>query len=101
MVEKVKVGSISDIPEGKAKVIDAAGKQIAVFNKEGKFYAISNTCLHQGGPLGEGLLAGETVTCPWHAWEYDVKTGECLTTPGAKVEKFNVIVENNEVFVEV
>lgn len=101
MPEKVKVAKASELEEGSSKVIEAGGKQIAVFNVGGKFYAISNLCAHKGGPLGEGFLSGETVTCPLHAWEFDLKTGQSLTTPGANVEKFNVIVENGEVFVEV
>ena len=101
MAEKVKVGNVSEIAEGTSKIIEAEGKQIAVFNVSGKFFAISNVCCHQEGPLGEGFLSGETVTCPLHAWEFDLKTGKSLTTPGAGVEKFNVVVENEEVFVEV
>lgn len=101
MTEKIKVSKTSEIAEGSAKIIKIGEKEIAVFNINGNFHAISNVCVHKGGPLGEGTVSEDVVTCPWHAWEYDVKSGECLTTPGEKVEKFNVIVENDEVFVEV
>lgn len=101
MAEKVSAGKASDIPEGRAVVIEAGGKKIAVFHVGKDFHAISNVCPHRGGPLGEGAVSGDAVTCPLHAWEFDVKTGESLTVPGQGVEKFNVTVENGEVFVEV
>lgn len=98
MAEKIKVAKTTDIAEGTSKVVDAGGKQVAVFNIGGKFYAIANECAHQGGPLGDGFLSGACVTCPWHAWEYDLKTGKCETMPGANVETFEVKVEGDEVF---
>ena len=58
----------------KAKLVKLGDERVAVFNADGKFYAINNTCPHQGGPLGEGVLDGESVTCPWHEWKYDSKT---------------------------
>ncbi len=101
MTTKIKIGKKSDIKEGNSKIVDAAGKQIAVFNVGGNFYAISNVCSHQGGPLGEGFLSGTGVTCPWHAWEYDLKDGQCVTMPGMGVETFKVSVVGEEIFVEV
>ena len=101
MAEKIRVGKVSDVPEGRATVVEANGKKIAVFHVGGSFHAILNACPHRGGPLGEGAVSGDTVTCPLHAWEFDVKTGESLTAPGQGVEKFKVTVENGEVFVEV
>ena len=101
MTEKVKVCSASEITEGTPKLVEANGKQIAIFNVGGKFFAISNVCAHADGSLAEGSVAGDVVTCPLHAWEYNVKTGESLTMPGAKVEQFKVIVENDEIYVEV
>ena len=96
-----KVAKTSEIPVGSGKVIEAAGKTIAVFNCEGTFCAIDNTCKHRGGPLGEGSLAGTTVTCPWHGWEYDVSTGECQMDSSIKVQKFDVKVEGDDIFVSV
>ena len=72
----IKVAKVADLPEGSGKLIEAGGKQIALFNAGGKFFAIDNACKHRGGPLAEGELEGTTVTCPWHGWEYDVTTGE-------------------------
>ena len=96
-----KVATTSEIPTGTGKVVEAGGKKIAVFNSEGTFYAIDNTCVHRGGPLGEGNLSGTTVTCPWHGWEYDVASGACLFDPSMKVQKFDVKVQGQDVLVAV
>ncbi len=96
-----KVARVDEIAEGAGKVVEANGQQIALFKLEGAFYAIDNICHHRGGPLGEGCLEGSTVTCPWHAWNYDVKTGICESTPDVKQKKFNVRVENDDILVEV
>ena len=97
----VKVATKSDIPPGTSKVVEVGGKTIAVFNCDGAFYAIENTCRHRGGPLGEGSLAGNTVTCPWHGWEYDVASGACQTDPSITVQAFSVTVEGDDVLVAV
>jgi len=73
---------------------------VAVFNVEGSYYAIDNTCLHRGGPLGEGELEGEVVTCPWHGWEYNVKTGACINNPSVCVKSYPVLVEGSELKVK-
>ena len=101
MAEKLRVGKVTDIPEGSAVVIETGEKKIAVFHVGDNFHAISNTCPHKGGPLGEGAVSGDTVTCPLHAWEFNVKTGESLTVPEQGVERFKVTIENGDVFVEV
>jgi nitrite reductase/ring-hydroxylating ferredoxin subunit len=97
----VKVARRDEIPEGTGTTVEADGKPIALFNAGGKFYAIHNTCLHRGGPLGEGELDGTTVTCPWHGWEYDITTGCNVEDPSKKVACFNVKVEGEDIFVEV
>src|SRR5580658_8696402 len=63
-----------DIPAGTIREFQVNGTTVAIANVEGKLFAINNTCLHRGGPLGEGELAGKVVTCPWHGWQYDVTT---------------------------
>ena len=101
MAEKVRVGKISNFQENQPIVVESDKGKIAVFHVGNDFYAISNACVHRGGSLGDGTVSGETVTCPLHAWEFDLETGKCLTTPGESVQKFKVTVENDEVFVEV
>jgi nitrite reductase (NADH) small subunit/3-phenylpropionate/trans-cinnamate dioxygenase ferredoxin subunit len=97
----VKVANKNDITEGKGKALQLEGLNIALFQISGNFYAIDNTCKHRGGPLGEGELDGNQVTCPWHGWEYDVTTGECKTTPGVTQAKYNVKVEGDDILIEV
>src|SRR3989338_682651 len=94
-----KVAKKSEIPPGTGKVLEIGGKTIAIFNSEGTFYAIENTCKHRGGPLGEGSLASTTVSCPWHGWEYDVTTGECAMDPSIKVQTFDMKVEGDDVLI--
>lgn len=101
MPEFVTVAKAGDIPAGECRVVDARGRQVALFNVDGQFHALDNTCLHRGGPLGEGELDGSIVTCPWHGWTYDVTSGQCTFNPGAQVEKLEVRVEGEEVQVGV
>lgn len=101
MADYVKVLSSSDLVEGQGKVVQAGGKAIAVFNVGGTVYAIDNTCLHRGGPLGEGELEGSVVTCPWHMWEYDVRTGEKVGAPTVKVATYPVQVEGPDIKVAI
>ncbi len=101
MSELVKVANVSDILQGKAKIVNANGIPIALYNVGGKFYATHNTCLHRGGPLGEGELEDKKITCPWHGWQYAVDTGQCINNPAAKLKTFKVEVKESEVYVEV
>ena len=97
----VRVASTSDLKPGENKVVEVNGEQVALFNVDGEFFAINNTCLHRGGPLGEGFLEGDVVTCPWHGWRYNVKTGTNVVMPNQKVESYQVKVEGNDVLVSV
>ena len=97
MVNFVRVAATTDLEPGQGRVVVADGRQIALFNVGGAFYAIDNTCLHLGGPLGEGFLEGETVICPWHGWTYNVTTGVCPINPNISVKTYPVRVEGLEV----
>ncbi|OIO38408.1 MAG: hypothetical protein AUJ72_02600 [Candidatus Omnitrophica bacterium CG1_02_46_14] len=96
-----KVAKFSDINEGKSQMVSIGGKELGLFKIEGKIYAIENGCAHRGGPLAEGYLDGSEVTCPWHAWAFDVKTGACQTSPDMKQATFKVKIEKDEVLVEI
>ena len=100
MMARVRVGSSADVTVGQARVVDAAGKTIALFNVDGTYFALDNTCAHRGGPLGEGDLDGTVVACPWHGWRWDVTTGANANNPAIKVPCFPVTVEQGEIFVE-
>ena len=101
MAEFVKVAGLSDLAAGSCKAVEVGGKTIALFNVDGEVFALDNTCLHQGGPLGEGMLEGDVVTCPWHMWEYNVRTGEKVGTPSMKVARYEVRLEGNDIKVAV
>ncbi len=97
MAAYVRVVGTADIPPGSGHTVEVNGLAIAIFNVDGAFFAVDNTCAHKGGPLGEGELAGEVVTCPWHGWQYNVKTGISITTPSASVKTYQVKVEGADV----
>ena len=97
----LRAAKTSEIPAGTIKEVQVNGSTVAVANVDGKFHAISNTCLHRGGPLGEGTLEGPIVTCPWHGWEYDVTTGKVAQNPTVGVASYPVEVRGDEIFVDV
>ena len=97
----VPIGKKSDIAAGTGKTVEVNGRPIAVFNVGGKFYATDNTCVHRGGPLGEGTLEGTEVVCPWHGWAYDVTSGQCTMNPAARVACYTVKEEGENLFVSV
>lgn len=99
MSEFVPVADAAEVPPGTSKVVVVAGHVVALFNVDGTFYALSNTCLHRGGPVGEGELDGEVVTCPLHGWQYDVRSGENLLNPLARLTRYPVKVEGGRVLV--
>lgn len=98
---RVRVGRSSDVPAGEGRVVEAGGRSLALFNVDGAYYAIDNSCAHRGGPLGEGELNGTVVTCPWHGWRWDVKSGANANNPAVKMTCFPVSVEADDVFVEI
>jgi 3-phenylpropionate/trans-cinnamate dioxygenase ferredoxin subunit len=104
------VGTVEEIPEGTRSVVEIAGRSVGVFNIQGEFFALRNTCPHQGGPLCRGRLTGfveasvpgeyrytrqgEILRCPWHGWEFDVKTGQSWWDPAhVRVRTYPVTVE--------
>ncbi len=97
MSDFVKVASLSDLEAGTCRTVEVNGKSVALFNVSGTVYALDNTCLHRGGPLGDGMLEDEVVTCPWHSWQYNVKTGENLRNSAVKVVSYPVQVEGNDI----
>lgn len=101
MAEFVKVGELESVAPGSCIAVEANGRQIALFNVDGSLYALDNTCLHRGGPLGEGDLDGSVVTCPWHGWQYDVHTGQKCGDPSIGVARYDVKVEGGAIFVAI
>lgn len=97
MSEFVTVATTEDIPPGSGKTVEVNGVWIALFNVAGSFFAVDNTCPHAGGPIGEGHLTGEVVTCPWHGWQFNVHTGKKEGHPDITVACCPVRVEGNQV----
>jgi nitrite reductase/ring-hydroxylating ferredoxin subunit len=97
----VKVASTSDLKPGTAMTVVVNGIDIALYNVGGKICATHNTCVHQGGPLGEGILEGEVISCPWHMWEYNVCTGEKVANNSIKLAIYPVEVDGTDIKVGV
>ncbi|TLZ51268.1 MAG: non-heme iron oxygenase ferredoxin subunit [Methanobacteriota archaeon] len=96
-MEPIAVAKVREIPPGHARVVVVAGRPVAVFNVDGTFYATDNTCLHRAGPIGEGFLEGDVITCPMHGWQYDVKSGQSFMNPAARLRTYRVLVEGDDV----
>jgi len=96
----MRAAKTDEIPAGSIREFQVEGKTVAIANVGGKFYVINNTCLHRGGPLGQGELVGKIVTCPWHGWQYDVTNGKLTMNPSAGVESYPLEVKGEDIWVE-
>jgi nitrite reductase (NADH) small subunit len=95
-----QLARVDDLPVGASKECVAAGRVIALFNVNGRFYALDGVCPHQGGPLGHGLLEGCVVTCPWHGWQFDVTTGQHQFNAQIVQPHFEVRVDGEWILVD-
>jgi nitrite reductase/ring-hydroxylating ferredoxin subunit len=113
------VAKAAEFADGERRIVTAGPREIGVFHKDGAFYAYSNTCLHQGGPACEGMMINNVVdvfaadrtyqgqdygnevhfVCPWHGYEYDLKTGECVGDRKQKLRKYEVIRRGEDIYV--
>lgn len=107
---KYAVATVAEIPVGQRKIVEVAGRTVGVFNVNGEYFALRNTCPHQGGPLCKGRATGflfadkpgyltytrkgEILRCPWHGWEFDIRTGQSWHAPE------RILVRNYEVSVQ-
>jgi nitrite reductase (NADH) small subunit len=89
-----------EVPPGTVREVQVQDQTIALANVEGHFYALSNVCLHRGGPLGQGELTGGILACPWHGWQYEVSTGRVTFNPEMRVPTYAVEVRGEEVWVD-
>jgi nitrite reductase (NADH) small subunit len=87
-------------PPGEAKEFNVGEKTICIANVNGRISAMDNVCGHHGGPLGQGLVDGGKVVCPWHGWRWDPITGASMESPGATVEVYPLRIEGDQVLVE-
>lgn len=104
------VGAVEEFEVGAGRAVEVDGLPIAIFNVDGEFHAISNRCIHKGGPLGQGVLHSDlptidkerkSVHCPWHFWEFDLETGRSVVDDRVGLRTFDVSVDGDEVVVEI
>jgi nitrite reductase (NADH) small subunit len=101
MARYVTVARVEDVPPGSVTKVRAGEEELALAHVDGRFYATQAACIHLAGPLGEGLLDGPVLTCPWHGWQYDVRTGENEFDRAIRLRTYDVRVEDGEVKVAV
>ncbi len=101
MARFVTLATLDELPPGSAREVEHEGRIYALFHVDGVISALDGICPHQGGPLAEGAVAGTQVTCPWHGWQFDVRTGRSGFGRGPVQACFEVKVEGNAVLVAV
>ena len=95
--QTVSAGRVEDFPEGTCKTIELSPeRELALYRVNGEFYATENFCPHKGAPLAAGKLCDHVIECEWHGWQFDVRTGQCLTV-SEKISTYAVVVENGMV----
>jgi len=97
----IRLAAVEECPPGEAREFVVQDRIIALFQVDGRFYALDGICPHQGGPLGRGKLCGTIVTCPWHGWQFDVVTGQHQANRGLQQFGYPVKVEGPDLFVAV
>ncbi|HWS56800.1 MAG TPA: non-heme iron oxygenase ferredoxin subunit [Pyrinomonadaceae bacterium] len=91
----VTVGRVEELPEGRGATVELeGGKELALYRVGGEFFCVENFCPHKGAPLADGQLSGHSVTCDWHGWRFDLRTGSCLNRPADSVETYEVVIED-------
>lgn len=119
MAEKL-IGKAAEFNDGDRRIVFLGDVEVGVFREGGQYYAYSNTCIHQGGPACEGLVIAKVeerimpdktsrgmyfsdtelhFVCPWHGYEFDMKTGECAADRRLKLRKYKVVQKGDEVYV--
>lgn len=100
MSEFVRVGRVSDFAPGAGRMVVVSGRHVALFRLGDEFFALDNMCLHRGGPICDGLIdTNSVVTCPWHGWSYEIRTGTMVQDPRVGLSKHIVQVTDDEVSV--
>jgi nitrite reductase (NADH) small subunit len=96
-----RISKVADCPPGSSIEVVANERVIALFNVDGEFFALDGVCPHQGGPLAEGTLKGCVVTCPWHGWLFDVRTGQHQFSRNTVQPRFATKIEDDGVWIEI
>jgi nitrite reductase/ring-hydroxylating ferredoxin subunit len=101
MMPWTKLATTEEVPPGSLIEVERDGAIYAICNVNGDTRALSGVCPHQGGPLGEGVLNGDTISCPWHMWEFNSGTGACTFNEKVTIPVFPVRVEGSEILVDI
>jgi nitrite reductase/ring-hydroxylating ferredoxin subunit len=96
----IPASKASEIPVGEGKEMVVEGQLLAIFNVAGEFFALDGVCPHQGGPLGKGKLCDGILTCPWHGWQFDVRTGQHQLSATRQQPRYAVRVADDVLLVE-
>jgi nitrite reductase (NADH) small subunit len=97
----VKVGSLAALPPGSVMEVLVGDGTYAICNARGEIHALDGICPHAGGPLGQGALHGTTLVCPWHAWEYDCRSGANEMDDGLRLPKVPVTIQGDDILIDV
>jgi nitrite reductase (NADH) small subunit len=100
MAQWTRIAAVADCPPGTGLEVVAGERVVALFNVDGTFYALDGVCPHQGGPLADGEVTGCVVTCPWHGWQFDVRTGQHQFSATIRQPTLPVRVEGDAVLVD-
>lgn len=113
-------GRVADFTDDQRRLCEIDDKEIMVFRHRDKFYAFENMCVHMGGPVGEGMIIGKVeavvspdrcsvterfsdtefhIVCPWHGWEYDIDTGQAAAVKTARLNRYETVVRDGDVYV--
>jgi nitrite reductase (NADH) small subunit len=96
-----KVASLSKFPPGSAMQVGVGADAYALCNSGGELYVLDGICPHAGGPLGQGALHGTMLACPWHAWEFDCRTGALDGDPDFRIPTFSIKVDGDDILIDV
>ena len=91
----------ADIPSQRGLEVVVEGRVIGLFRTQEGVFAIDGVCPHSGGPLSTGYLSGTTAVCPWHGWQFDVRSGQHSTSPGVCQQTYPTILEDGKVYVRI
>ncbi|MEW6052023.1 MAG: Rieske (2Fe-2S) protein [Candidatus Zixiibacteriota bacterium] len=97
-MQRIRMGSLSELLPGKVIEKRILAKRVAVFNENGTLYGLESECKHMKASLAKGGVDQGILTCNWHGWKYDLRTGECLTQPGMRLKRYDIEVEGDQVF---
>ena len=99
MPDFIEVARASELPVGRARAVTVGDRTVALYHTARGFFATDNVCPHRGGPLAEGDLIGNEITCPWHLWSFDVATGLCPGNPEIAVTTHEVRTDGERILV--